>query len=47
MVAIQRKTIGELVAAGCRYMHMDAPGFTAYVDQVSLDRMRARDSGAG
>lgn len=23
-------------------MHIDAPGFTAYVDQVSLDRMRAR-----
>jgi 5-methyltetrahydropteroyltriglutamate--homocysteine methyltransferase len=42
VVAIQRKMIGELVAAGCRYIHMDAPGFTAYVDQVSLDRMRAR-----
>jgi 5-methyltetrahydropteroyltriglutamate--homocysteine methyltransferase len=42
VVAIQRKMIAELVAAGCRYIHMDAPGFTAYVDQVSLDRMRAR-----
>src|SRR5262245_20838045 len=42
VVAIQRQMISELVAAGCRYVHMDAPGFTAYVDKVSLDRMRAR-----
>jgi 5-methyltetrahydropteroyltriglutamate--homocysteine methyltransferase len=42
VVAIQRQMIAELVEAGCRYIHMDAPGFTAYVDQVSLDRMRAR-----
>jgi 5-methyltetrahydropteroyltriglutamate--homocysteine methyltransferase len=42
VVAIQRRMIAELVEAGCRYVHMDAPGFTAYVDQVSLDRMRAR-----
>jgi 5-methyltetrahydropteroyltriglutamate--homocysteine methyltransferase len=42
VVAIQRRMIAELVAAGCRYVHIDAPGFTAYVDQVSLDRMRAR-----
>jgi 5-methyltetrahydropteroyltriglutamate--homocysteine methyltransferase len=34
--------ISELVAAGCRYIHIDAPGFTAYVDQISLDRMRSR-----
>jgi 5-methyltetrahydropteroyltriglutamate--homocysteine methyltransferase len=42
VVAIQRRMIAELVEAGCRYVHMDAPGFTAYVDQVSLERMRAR-----
>jgi 5-methyltetrahydropteroyltriglutamate--homocysteine methyltransferase len=42
VVTIQRQMIAELVEAGCRYVHMDAPGFTAYVDQVSLDRMRAR-----
>ena len=47
VVAIQRKMIGELVAAGCRYIHMDAPGFTAYVDQVSLDRMRSRGEDPG
>jgi len=42
VVAIQRRMIEELVDAGCRYVHIDAPGFTAYVDQVSLERMRAR-----
>ena len=42
VVVIERQMIGELVEAGCKYIHMDAPGFTAYVDQVSLDRMRSR-----
>jgi 5-methyltetrahydropteroyltriglutamate--homocysteine methyltransferase len=42
VVAIQRKMIQELVDAGCHYVHMDAPGFTAYVDKVSLERMKAR-----
>jgi 5-methyltetrahydropteroyltriglutamate--homocysteine methyltransferase len=47
VVAIQRQMIAELVEAGCRYIHMDAPGFTAYVDQVSLERMRARGEDPG
>ena len=42
VVAIERQMIRDLVDAGCRYVHIDAPGFTAYVDQVSLGRMRAR-----
>lgn len=42
VVAIERQMISELVNAGCRYVHIDAPGFTAYVDQVSLERMRSR-----
>jgi 5-methyltetrahydropteroyltriglutamate--homocysteine methyltransferase len=42
VVAIERQMIQELINAGCRYVHIDAPGFTAYVDQVSLERMRAR-----
>ena len=42
VVAIERQMIGSLVEAGCRYVHIDAPGFTAYVDEVSLGRMRAR-----
>jgi 5-methyltetrahydropteroyltriglutamate--homocysteine methyltransferase len=42
VVAITRCMIHELVEAGCRYIQIDAPGYTAYVDQVSLDRMRSR-----
>lgn len=42
VVAIERDIVGGLVEAGCRYVHIDAPGFTAYVDQPSLDEMRAR-----
>jgi 5-methyltetrahydropteroyltriglutamate--homocysteine methyltransferase len=42
VVAITRQIIGELVDAGCRYIQIDAPGYTAYVDKVSLERMRAR-----
>jgi len=42
VVAIQRRMIAELVAAGCRYVHIDEPGYTAYVDEPSLDAMRAR-----
>jgi 5-methyltetrahydropteroyltriglutamate--homocysteine methyltransferase len=42
VVAIERQMIQQLVDAGCRYIHIDAPGFTAYVDPVSLERMRAR-----
>ena len=42
VVAITRRIIRELVNAGCRYIQVDAPGYTAYVDQVSLARMRAR-----
>jgi len=42
VVAIQRQMIAELIEAGCKYIQIDAPGYTAYVDQVSLDRMRSR-----
>lgn len=42
VVAIQRRMIAELVDAGCRYIQIDAPGYTAYVDRVSLERMRSR-----
>jgi 5-methyltetrahydropteroyltriglutamate--homocysteine methyltransferase len=42
VVEIQRQMIGGLVGAGCRYIQIDAPGYTAYVDQISLDRMRSR-----
>jgi len=42
VVAIQRRMIRELVAAGCRYVHVDEPGYTAYVDGPSLAAMRER-----
>ncbi len=42
VVAIQRRMIRQLVDAGCRYVHIDAPGYTAYVDEPSLAAMRAR-----
>ncbi|MFN0306078.1 MAG: 5-methyltetrahydropteroyltriglutamate--homocysteine S-methyltransferase [Burkholderiales bacterium] len=42
VVSIQRKLVQSLVDAGCRYIHIDEPGYTAYVDPPSLDAMRAR-----
>ena len=42
VVRIQRQMISELVDAGCRYVQLDEPGYTAYVDDPSLERMRAR-----
>jgi 5-methyltetrahydropteroyltriglutamate--homocysteine methyltransferase len=45
VVAIEHTMIGELVAAGCRYIQIDAPGYTAYVDDVSIAEMRSRGEG--
>jgi 5-methyltetrahydropteroyltriglutamate--homocysteine methyltransferase len=42
VVSIQRRMIRELVEAGCRYVHIDEPGYTAYVDEPSLAAMRKR-----
>jgi 5-methyltetrahydropteroyltriglutamate--homocysteine methyltransferase len=42
VVAIQRAMIRELADAGCRYVHIDEPGYTAYVDEPSLAGMRKR-----
>lgn len=42
VVAVERDIVGGLVEAGCRYVHVDAPGFTAYVDPPSLARLRGR-----
>ena len=41
-VAAYRQMVGELVAAGCRYIQIDGPEYTAYVDPPSLERMRAQ-----
>ena len=42
VVKVEREIITGLVQAGCRYVQIDAPGYTAYVDKPSLDAMRAR-----
>ncbi len=42
VVAIQHEIIRGVVEAGCRYVHIDAPGYTAYVDEPSLKQMRER-----
>jgi len=42
VVAIQRTMVQQLVDAGCRYVHIDEPGYTAYVDEPSLAAMRKR-----
>jgi len=41
VVRIQRQMVGELVEAGCRYMQLDEPSYTGYVDPATLERMRA------
>ena len=39
---IQHEMVRQLVDAGCSYIHIDAPGYTAYVDGPSLAAMRSR-----
>ncbi len=41
VVAIQRRMVDELVAAGCDYVQIDEPSYTGYVDPPTLERMRA------
>jgi 5-methyltetrahydropteroyltriglutamate--homocysteine methyltransferase len=43
VVAIERAIVKGLVDAGCHYVQIDAPGFTAYVDEPSMKQMRDRD----
>lgn len=42
VVSIERQMIGDLATAGCRYLGIDGPGYTAYVDDRSTEAMRAR-----
>ena len=42
VVRIEREMIRSLIDAGCRYVQIDAPSYTAYVDGPSLDEMRER-----
>jgi 5-methyltetrahydropteroyltriglutamate--homocysteine methyltransferase len=42
VVRIEREMIRSLIDAGCRYIQIDAPSYTAYVDAPSLDEMKER-----
>ena len=42
VVTVERQMLSQLMEAGCRYVGIDAPGYTAYVDGPSLAAMRAR-----
>jgi 5-methyltetrahydropteroyltriglutamate--homocysteine methyltransferase len=42
VIAIERQMISEVVEAGCRYIQIDEPGYTAYVDPPLVERMHAR-----
>lgn len=42
LVRIEREMVRSLIAAGCRYIQIDAPSYTAYVDAPSLQEMRDR-----
>ena len=42
VVEVQRQMIQALADAGCKYVHIDEPGYTAYVDQPSMDAMKKR-----
>jgi 5-methyltetrahydropteroyltriglutamate--homocysteine methyltransferase len=39
---LEHEMVHDLAYAGCRYVHIDEPGYTAYVDEKSLAEMRAR-----
>lgn len=42
VVIVERQIIEQLSQAGCRYIGIDAPGYTAYVDPDSVAAMRSR-----
>jgi methionine synthase II (cobalamin-independent) len=42
VVAVEREMIAQLAGAGCRYVQIDEPGFTAYADAASLAVLRGR-----
>ncbi|HEX2933063.1 MAG TPA: hypothetical protein VHV54_25265, partial [Candidatus Binatia bacterium] len=42
VVRIEREMVRSLIDAGCRYVQIDAPSYTAYVDGPSLQEMRDR-----
>lgn len=43
VVRIEHQIIGDVIDAGCPYVHIDEPAYTAYVDPTSLEWMRERN----
>lgn len=41
VVRVQREIVADLVAGGCDYVQIDEPSYTGYVDEPTLERMRA------
>ena len=41
VVAVEREIVRGLAEAGCRYIQMDGPSYTRYVDERSIAAMRA------
>ena len=41
VVSICRRLVTQLADAGCPYIQIDAPSYTAYVDSQSIEKMRA------
>lgn len=46
VVTVSKEIVSGLRGAGCQYVHIDAPGYTAYVDPPSLEAMRERGEDA-
>lgn len=46
VIEIERAMIRDLVEAGCSYIQLDAPSYTAYVDPPSLAQMQERGEDA-
>src|ERR1043166_1795642 len=42
VVGVERQIVAQLAEAGCRYVGIDGPGYTAYVDPDSLAAMSCR-----
>ncbi len=42
VVGVQQEIVAGLVDAGCRYVQLDEPSYTGYVDPESLEHMRTR-----
>ncbi len=42
VATVQREMVAELLDAGCRYIQLDEPSYTGYVDPPTRERMLAR-----